>query len=271
MANTAIITILGCGGSGGVPLATGYWGACDPRNIKNCRMRASIAIQTEQDCIVIDTGPEFRQQTLKYNLNRIDTILYTHAHSDHINGIDDIRYVKLRQRLETGEEQPVFPIYADKISMTDIKRRYSHLFTYSPDGLYRPEIEDRIIPDDCTELLINDRLRFKPFVQGHGSGISLGYRIGDLAYSTDVSSLDDKAFEAIDGIKTWIVDCGQYGFESSTVHPNLERVLEWQNRVRAEKVYLTHLTPRADYNVLLNETDDNIEPCYDGMQITATL
>lgn len=271
MANTAIVTILGCGGSGGVPLAANFWGVCDPNNPKNRRMRASIAIQTAQDCVVIDTGPEFREQTIKHHLNHVDAVLYTHAHSDHVSGIDDLRYIRLKKRIETGQDQPRFPIYADQITMDEIKRRYDHLFKHSADGLYQPEIEDRLITANCDALTINDRLTFKPFVQGHGSGISLGYRIGDLAYSTDVSALDDTAFDIIKGVKTWIVDCGQYGFDSSIVHPNLDRVLEWQDCVQAEHIYLTHLTPRADYETLMNETPDNIAPCYDGMKITVTL
>lgn len=270
MAGTAKVTILGCGGSGGVPLATNHWGKCDPHNPKNMRMRTSIAVQTDKTSVVIDTGPEFRMQTIRFGIESVDAVLYTHAHSDHVCGMPDLRYVAVKKRVLTGEKYPV-PIYLDDTTLAELKIRYEHLFVHSADGLYEPEVKPYLINRNCDPVVINDELIFHPFYQTHGYGHSMGYRIGDLGYSTDVSKLDASAFDALKGIKTWVVDCGQFGSDFVEVHPNLNLVMQWNEIVRADKIYLTHLTPLADYDTIQKETDDYIEPAYDGLKINIAL
>ena len=271
MSNCEII-ILGCGGSGGVPLATGYWGNCNPDNPKNRRTRSSIAIRTERTCVVIDSGPDFHAQTITHSINNIDSIIYTHDHADHINGIDDVRYLAIKQRI-AGESDYIFPIYADHPTLDAIENRFDYIFNASKDGLYIPLLEKNYISDNYDQISIGD-ICFKPFEQIHGSGRSLGFIINNkVAYSTDVSNFDRAVLESLNGIDTWIVDCGQFGSvtENLTVHPNIERVMEWNEIVKAKKLYLTHLTPRDDYNVLNNATEDYIEAAYDGLVIDATM
>lgn len=256
------ITILGCGGSGGVPLVTGHWGKCDPNNPKNERLRASIAIETAGKCLVVDTGPDFRTQTLKYGLKNIDAVLYTHAHSDHINGADELRYVMYlkKQRVRA---------YGDDATLNELQTRFSHLFVHSPDGLYEPVITVSAFRNDDygTEMDI-EGVKVVPFWQSHGvSGRSLGYRLGDFAYSTDVSALDDAAFDALQGIRTWLVDCGQFGSEFTVVHPNLPKILEWNTKIGAKRVILTHLTPAIDYEMVKSIVSAGYEPAFDGMTI----
>jgi phosphoribosyl 1,2-cyclic phosphate phosphodiesterase len=261
------ITILGCGGSGGVPLASNFWGDCDPSNPKNRRTRASIWIRTARTSIVIDAGPDFHAQTINYNIDHIDAIIYTHAHADHTNGIDDVRYLAIKQRI-LGDKEYQFPIYADQSSMNEMVERFPYIFKESKDGLYRPILEKNIISESLEPLTIGD-IKLEPFWQIHGSGRSLGFKIGDIVYSTDVSDFDMKVLQSLKGIKTWIVDCGQFGSktEDLTVHPNIERVMGWNNIVGAERLYLTHLTPRDDYDTVNVNTSDNIEAAYDGLSI----
>jgi phosphoribosyl 1,2-cyclic phosphate phosphodiesterase len=258
------VTILGCGGSGGVPLATGYWGKCNPNNPKNRRRRASIAIQNEKTCIVIDSGPDFHEQTLIHNISHIDAVLYSHDHADHINGLDDVRYLAIKQRIQ-GRKDYKFPIYSDKKTLEGIIKRFDYLFRDDPNGLYIPLIESKAIEYD--EELNIGHINLKMFRQIHGFGHSNGFIIGDLAYSTDVSDLSDEALQNLKGIKTWVVDCGQFGSDKTTVHANYERVLELNEIVGAKKLYLTHLKPDDDYDVLMNQTPDYIEPAYDGLVI----
>ena len=265
------ITILGCGGSGGTPLATGYWGICDPHEPRNIRTRASIAIRTEHTCVVIDSGPDFRTQTLREDIEKIDAVVYTHHHGDHVNGIDDLRYVAIKQRKIQDDESIRVPIYADDYTLNDLQSRFHYMFNNSPDGLYVPLIEPHLI-DDHADIIIGD-LALKSFIQTHGKGRSLGFRIGNVGYSTDVSDLNDDALNALKGIETWIVDCGQYGTltEDLTVHSNLESVLKWNEIVGAQKLYLTHLTPRCDYQTINNETPDYIDCAYDGLTLKVDL
>lgn len=263
---SARITILGCGGSGGVPLATGWWGACDPQNPKNARLRASIAIQTDTQNIIIDTGPDFRTQVLRAGIQRIDAVLYTHAHSDHVNGIDELRYVYFAQK-------KLMPVYGDLETISELQSRFSHMFVASADGLYESVVTPHVFANEAygKPYTIGD-LTVTPYRQLHGTaGRSVGYRMGNFAYSTDVSGLDDVAFEALSGIDTWLVDCGQFGSDFVVVHPNLDVVKAWNARVGARHVILTHLTPRVDFSAMQAALPAGFEPAYDGMQINISL
>ena len=258
------IKILGCGGSGGVPLATNFWGDCNPNNPKNRRTRSSIAISTKTTTIVIDTGPDFHYQTLNNNIDNIDAIIYTHDHADHVNGIDDVRYLAIKKRI-FGDQDYMVPIYADKQTLDSLKTRFGYMFRTSDDGLYVPLIKPNIIKTN-DKVVIKD-IELQSFVQTHGKGKSLGFIIGDVAYSTDVSDLSHATLNKLNGIKTWIIDCGQFNSDFTTVHPNYNKVLEWNKIVCADKLYLTHLTPRDDYTVINNSTPNHIEAAYDGLII----
>jgi phosphoribosyl 1,2-cyclic phosphate phosphodiesterase len=268
MTKTAKITILGCGGSGGVPLATNYWGNCDPNNSKNRRMRSSIAVQTDNTTIIVDSGPDFRQQTIDSNIHNINAVFYTHPHGDHVNGIDDLRYCAIKQRIG-GHEDAKIAIYADDYTLNDMKTRFAYMFQHSTDGLYIPLLDEHLLTHNDTIMV--DDISVKNFKQVHGVNHSLGYRFGDVTYSTDVSDLDDTALDTIKGTRIWILDCGQYGADETTVHANYTKVLEWRDVIKPEKIYLTHLTPRSDYDIINAETPDDIECAYDGMTINANI
>lgn len=256
------VKILGCGGSGGVPLVTNYWGNCDPANPKNRRMRASIAVEQNGKTIVIDTGPDFREQTIKHGIKKIDAVLYTHGHSDHTNGIDELRYASIISKEK-------IPIWADDGTMQELQSRFAHIFIHSADGIYQPVVTPHVFTN-AQYGKQNDILGIPviPFWQKHGdSGRSLGFRFGDFAYSTDVSGLDDSAFEALQGVKTWLVDCGQFGSDYVNVHANFPMVQNWNERVKADKVILTHLTPRIDYADCAAKIPSGYVPAHDGLVI----
>lgn len=256
------VTILGCGGSGGVPLATGYWGACDPSNPKNRRLRASIAVESNGKTIVIDTGPDFREQTIQNGIKKVDAVLYTHGHSDHTNGIDELRYVSILAKQK-------IPIWGDDSTIQELQSRFAHIFIASSDGVYDQVVTPHVFEnDDYGKTVDILGVPVIPFWQKHGaSGKSLGFRFGDLAYSTDVSGLDDAAFETLKGIKTWIVDCAQFGSDYTLVHANFDMVRAWNERVGASRVLLTHLTPRVDHKACADAIPAGYEPAHDGMKI----
>lgn len=262
MAGTGSVKILGCGGSGGVPLVTGHWGNCDPSNPRNRRMRASIAVQIDDTCLVVDTGPDFRTQSLEFGIKKIDAILYTHAHSDHVNGVDELRYLKFVQKR-------MIDAYGDMETLSELQSRFAHLFTTSADGLYDPVVTPIAFNNDQYGKPVSIAgVAVTPFRQKHGvAGSSIGYRFGDFAYSTDVSGLDEVAFGALKGVKTWIVDCAQYASDFVLVHPNFDVVQAWNDRVGAERVILTHMTPRVDYSVMASELPLGYEPAYDGLSL----
>lgn len=258
------ITILGCGGSGGVPLAGNKWLDCDPDEPKNRRLRSSISIQYDNKTLQIDTGPDFRQQVNQYGIKDIEAVIYTHSHADHINGIDELRYLN-------AFERDTMPIYATQDTMDELTRRFDYMFRESSDGLYKQVVQPHIITADMFDRLIQiQNCPITMTVQDHGRMTSIGFKIGNVGYSTDVSALSETALATLSGVETWIVDCGQYGSDFVYAHPNLYVVMEWNKRVGAKRVILTHLTPRADYAQLCADLPERVEPAYDGMELQFT-
>jgi phosphoribosyl 1,2-cyclic phosphate phosphodiesterase len=250
------VRILGCGSSGGVPLAGGVWGKCDPSEPRNRRRRVSILIEHAGSTILIDTSPDLREQLLDAGTQRLDAVLYTHAHADHLHGLDDLRgFNRLMRR-------PI-PVYASAQTLADIARRFDYVFTpIEPGGsIYKPSLTPHAI-DGPFELA---GLTVTPFDQDHGYSRTLGFRIGDMAYSTDVVELDDKAFAVLAGVELWIVDCLRY--TPHPTHSHLEKTLSWIERVKPRRAVLTHMDVDLDYATLCREVPEGVEPGYDGLVI----
>ena len=252
------VTILGCGASTGVPQIGGDWGVCDPTNPRNRRTRPSVLVEAQGTNILIDTSPDLRSQLLANRISRIDAVLYTHDHADHVHGIDDLRMV---YRL-TGRRK--IPAYADPTTMVTLTRRFAYLFEGFGDAeaMYRPILIPREIdgPFTCHGVAVT------PFVQDHGICASLGFRIGGFAYSTDVVRLGDEAFAVLAGVDTWVVDCLRDGDEHPT-HANLATTLGWIARVRPRRAVFTHMNHQADYERMKAACPPGVEPGYDGMVI----
>ncbi len=254
------VTVLGCGGSGGVPLADGtpggYWGDCDPSNPKNRRRRVSILVETRDATILVDASPDLRAQLLDAAVARIDAVLMTHAHADHCHGLDELRSMIRRGRT------PI-PTYMSPQTRAILTQRFDYVFTSScdPENIYPPMLEDRSL-DGAFTL---SSTKVVPFVQGHGKETSTGFRIGDVAYSTDVVSLDEAAFAALEGLELWIVDCLRE--RPHPTHAHLELTLEWIARAKPKRAVLTHMNQEADYEALKAMCPPGVEPGYDGMVI----
>lgn len=254
------VTVLGCGGSGGVPIADGTpggnWGACDPSNPRNRRRRVSILVETEDTTILVDATPDLRDQLIDAAVERIDALLITHAHADHCHGIDDLRSLVRRQRA------PI-PTYMDARTRALLTQRFDYAFTsrQDPNDLYPALLEDRPI-DGAFDI---GDTRVVPFVQGHGPETTLGFRFGDVAYSTDVVSLDEQAFEALAGIRVWIVDCLRE--RPHPTHSHYAQTLEWIERVKPARAVLTHMNQDVDYEAYKERCPPVVEPGYDGMVI----
>lgn len=252
------ITVLGCGGSLGVPVIGRDWGMCDPNNPKNHRFRASLLIEGPNTRILIDATPDVRQQMLGLDNIHLDAVLITHHHADHCNGLDDLRPVAWRRK-------GALPLYTDADTFAELSLRYNYVFKGLKDvesGMYRPYIDYRQI--DETPFRINN-LNFQPFFQAHGECRSIGFRVGDFAYSTDVVDLDARAFDILRGVKYWIVDATRR--EPHPSHAHLEKALSWIADIRPERAWLTHMNHTMDYQAVLNDCPAGVEPAYDGLEI----
>ena len=250
------VTMLGCGPSMGVPAIGREWGACDPNNPRNRRRRASVLIESRGKTVLIDTSPDLREQLLDADISRLDAVVLTHAHADHLHGIDDLRAINRLMR------QPI-PLYADAASLAEIKTRFGYaLEPPPPDGyFYKPTLTPHVIDGPFAAA----GLPATPFGQDHGYSTTLGFRIGAFGYSTDVTELDEAAFALLAGIDVWIVDCLRY--EPHPTHSHVAKTLSWIERLKPKRAILTHLDHPLDYRELAARLPPGVEPGYDGLTV----
>lgn len=256
------VTLLGTGGSAGVPLiggddGGGNWGVCDPAEPRNRRTRSSIIIENvDKQRLLIDTSPDMRAQFLNCRIPGADAVLFTHAHADHVTGIDDVRI------LNRIAKRPL-EAFATQKTLDEIARRFGYaLAPWDGKAFYRPVLTGK--PVNPGETLHIAGLDVKMFSQGHGRIETLGLRIGSFGYSTDVVTLDEFALDTLAGVDTWVVGCF-LRYEYHWTHANLTTVLGWVERLRPRRTVLTHMGIDMDWRWLHENLPPGVEAGYDGM------
>lgn len=264
------LTILGCSSSGGVPRVGGAdptqgWGACDPLNSKNRRRRCSVLITLTGPAgttfCVVDTGPDFREQMISAGVPRIDAVVYTHEHADHIHGIDDLRPFALIQRERVK-------VHMDGTTYARAFEGFGYCFE-TPTGSSYPPIVDRQIIDHESDVIVSGAggvIRLTPVPVMHGDGGALGLRIGNVLYLPDVSAIPVSSLRLFDGLDCLILDALRYRPHVS--HFNVEQALALHEQVKPKRTVLTNLHVDLDYETLRAETPDGVEPAYDGLEVT---
>jgi len=254
------IVILGSGSSGGVPRGDGDWGYCDPTEPKNRRTRCSMLARRRgaegQTTVLIDTSPDLREQMLAAGVTDLDAVLYTHDHADQTHGIDDLRVFAMRRRQR-------IPAWMDQATCAALTSRFAYIFE-AIQG-YPAIVEARAVPPHGTPWTISGAggdITVTTFDQAHGPIRSVGYRLGDVSYSSDVSSLDDEAIAAVRGSRLWIVDALRW--TPHPTHASVDQALDWIARADVERAVLTNLHIDLDYNVLSRYLPANVEVAYDG-------
>lgn len=256
-------TILGCGSSGGVPRLGGHWGACDPTNPKNNRRRCSVLVEriTEEGttCVLIDTSPDLRNQLLDANVGRLDAVLYTHDHADHVHGIDDLRMIvfNMRERL---------PVWANTNTQNALLSRFGYAFVRPPNSTYPPILDINTIDGNLTIEGAGGSITFTPFEVNHGAIDALGFKIDNVAYLPDVAKIPDDVWPHLQNLDCWIVDALRR--EPHPTHSHLSQTLEWIEQVGCKTAVLTNMHNDLDYETIAAETPDHIQPAFDGMTLT---
>jgi phosphoribosyl 1,2-cyclic phosphate phosphodiesterase len=264
IAMSLTFTILGCGSSMGVPRVALGWGNCDPKNPKNWRQRCSLLVERSspqgyKTRVLIDCSPDLRAQLLNAAVDWIDGVLITHEHADHTHGIDDLRplFVRKRQRV---------PIYMDEATSCALHARFGYCFMTPPGSEYPPIVDEhRLVPGKAITIEgQGGPVEALPILQEHGCIPSLGFRIGNVAYSADIKGLPPASVAQMAGLEVWIVDALR-----KTPHPshlNLEEALAWIERIKPKRAILTNLHSDLDYEVLRAQLPPHVEPAYDQMK-----
>jgi phosphoribosyl 1,2-cyclic phosphate phosphodiesterase len=255
------VTLLGTGGSAGVPMiggrdGAGQWGNCDPKEPRNRRSRASIVIEQAGFRLLVDTPPDMRAQLLACRVPRVDAILYTHSHADHITGLDDVRI------LNRIVNRPI-AVYLTAATLEELERRFDYAFRpWQPPNFFRPVMDPILVAPG--ETVAAGPMAVQLFDQDHGYGRTLGLRVGGFAYSTDAVRLDGGVFNALAGLDTWVVGCFQRAPAHKT-HATLLDVLEWVERAHPRRAVLTHMGPDMDWHWLAANLPPGVEAGFDGM------
>ena len=263
------ITILGCGSSAGVPRVGQGWGACDPSNPKNRRRRCSILVEKPGDArlraeptrLLVDTGADCREQLLRQNVNRLDAVLLTHAHADHVHGLDDLRplVMEMRHRI---------PCYLDQPTWDAVGLRFDYMFVTPSYSNYPPLLTHNPLTHGVGFAVEGSAgpIEAMPFTLDHGDIDALGFRFGNAAYSPDVKRVPTQSMDFLRGLDLWIVDALRY-----TPHPthlSLGETLQLIAELKPKRAVLTNMHTDLDYETLRGQLPENVVPAYDGMKLT---
>ena len=253
--NAGSFLFLGCGSSWGVPIIACRCGVCLSNDPRNKRLRSSGLVQVAGKTLLIDAGPDFRQQALRYGIQRVDGLLLTHPHYDHIGGLDDLRIYSARQK------GPI-PCLASSYTCADVKRRYDYLFAQkSATFTLRLELEP-----------LKELKGSQEFVGIHVAHTSYlqtrmpvtGFRIGSLAYITDIKEYPESIFDDLKGVRFLVLSALKP--ESGHLHLSIDEAVEFARKVGAARTYLTHMGHEVDYEAVSAGLPSNVALGYDGLR-----
>ncbi|WP_336489214.1 MBL fold metallo-hydrolase [Methylobacterium nigriterrae] len=267
---TLTLRILGCGSSGGVPRVAYGWGACDPGEPRNRRRRCSILAERRDGAgdgtttLLVDTSPDLREQLIDAGVDRLDAVLFTHAHADHTHGIDDVRplVIHMRRRI---------PVYADALTRNLLEARFGYCFATPPGSAYPPilDMNDLLAGETVTIDGPGGPLAAQPFAMEHGNEAALGFRFGQAAYAPDVSVMPETSKAQLRGLDLLIIDALR-----ETPHPthySVSDALALIEEVTPRRAVLTNLHTDLDYATLARRLPAHVVPAHDGLSLTVDL
>jgi phosphoribosyl 1,2-cyclic phosphate phosphodiesterase len=258
----ASILFLGSGTSMGVPTLGCSCRVCTSRDPRDQRLRPSIAIEWQQEGaelashrVVIDTGPDLRQQALRFGIRNVDAVLYTHAHADHILGLDDLRPLSFSHR------EHKMPLYANATTAEVIERVFS--YTFSPDATYptRARVEMRRLngPVDVAGVT------FTPVPLLHGRLEVTGYRFGNAAYLTDMNRVPDASLPLLEGVEVVVLDALRP--QPHPTHATIPEAIDWAQRIGARETWFTHMSHEVMHAEMDRQLPPSIRLAYDGLRV----
>lgn len=249
------LTILGAGSSAGTPVVGCSCATCSSIDPKNKRTRCSSMITLDNGkVLLIDTGPDLRQQALRESVTHVDAVLYTHTHADHLHGIDDLRAFCQIQKTQ-------IPLYGSSQAMAHIQDKFGYTLREPSNFWDLPVLKTH--PISAPISLFNQVIT--PIPVKHGNTDIFGYRVGDIAYLTDVSAIPETSLALLAGVKVLLLDCLRNS--PHFTHINLEQSLAYASQINAEATYLIHMTHELEYHALSAQIPANVHVGYDGLKI----
>jgi phosphoribosyl 1,2-cyclic phosphate phosphodiesterase len=253
------VLFLGSGTSFGVPVIGCGCPVCASPDPRDRRYRASILIESEGASVVVDAGPEFRLQALRAGVSRLDALLLTHAHADHINGLDDVRPLTSSR---------VLPVYGNAEALAETRERFAYIFRKTQEGGGKPRIDLRLAERGVDIA----GLRFVPVPVLHGILPILGWRAGSFAYITDCSALPEASLPLLEGVETLVINGLRR--EPHETHFSLDQAMEAARRIGARRTWLTHMNHESTHAELedycaARGRDVGARPAWDGLEFEA--
>ena len=249
------LIVLGVGSSAGTPVIGCDCATCVSANPRNNRTRSSSAIETDRgEIILIDTGPDLRLQALRENILRVDAVLYTHAHADHLNGIDDLRAFCQKQRMQ-------IPLYGNAHTINNISTRFGYALRDPDVNWDMPALRAEVVGgpvEICGEQVA-------PIPVKHGRSTILGWRIGNFAYLTDISEIPSESMALLRGLDVLLLYCLR--FKPHHTHINVEQSIAYAGLIGARNTYLIHMTHEIEYAALQEQLPQGVHVGYDGLRL----
>ena len=249
------LTFLGTGTSTGVPSIACDCETCLSEDPRDKRLRTSILIEHNGTTILVDTSADFRQQALRANIRKIDAVLITHCHVDHVFGLDDIRPLNFRYG--------AMPIFANEIAWIDLRRIFQYIFKPTHFGGGLPQLIPHTVYNHAA-FCIGD-IEITPLEVIHGKLPVIAYRFNNFAYATDLNFISDETIAGLQGLDVLVLDCVR--LKPHSTHLGLNEALEYAKRINARKTYLTHLNHDVMFGRDSKLLPDNVEFAYDGLEV----
>lgn len=248
--------MLGCGTSSGVPRIGGDWGLCDPDDPRNRRTRASILVRSATTTILVDTGPDMRQQLLDARVGEVDAVIWTHEHADHTHGIDDLRQLFHARGMAV-------PGYGRPETLDILRARFAYAFT----GRYGYPATTIAMPFDDETTIGDIRIRSVDMPHGHifSTGLRFSHGGAVVGYATDFNVVTDEMLALFEGCDLLVIDALRH--DPHPTHPHLAMTLAAIAATRPKRAVLTHMDQTMDYAALAAELPGGIEPGYDGLEV----
>jgi phosphoribosyl 1,2-cyclic phosphate phosphodiesterase len=250
------ITFLGTGPSGGVPTLLRGYGYCDPKNFKNTRTRSGLLLKLDHYTLLVDASSDIRTQLLSQNTPQIDALFLTHAHSDHMAGLDDLRFTYYQR------DHTALPVFMDRETKKDVIKRFDYAFE-TQNERYPAYLTVQEINEDIIEIFPTHPIDILNLP--HGDMMSRGFRYKNMAYCPDCHDVLYAEKEKLKNLDVLIIDCLRYN--PHPTHMHVDSVMALFEELSPKKMILTHLGPELDYEKLKKELPKGMEPAYDGLKI----